>query len=309
MQIEKPFHEGELAVQQRTGESAEGARNGQVIMDRVHPGAARLIERQQLLVIASLDEHQKPWASIVLGPPGFMDASAQVEMRADLTDAHIATGDRLLARLQNDGRTGALIIDLAARLRVRVNGHATIDGDQLRIAVSESYPNCPKYIQRRRLLLTKADSDTVEAFSANCAALGAAQKTLITMADTFFIASVHPQRGVDASHRGGMPGFVALVNDRTLRVPDYIGNSMYNTLGNLTVNPAAGLVFLDFNSGTILQLMGKAAIEWEQDDVDGRTGGTGRFWTFQIESWRQSSMPVAIKSDLVDYSPYNPGKG
>jgi len=306
MQIEQPFHEGEIAAQQRTGEAAEGARNGQVIMDRIHPGGAKLIERQQLLVLASVDKEARPWASVVLGKPGFMDASPLEEMIVDLTAAHVATGDRLIDHLRNDGRIGVLIIDLAARLRIRVNGNAKIDDEQLRIAVAESYPNCPKYIQRRRIGCNESTSQDATP-SASGSALGNDQQETITSADTFFIASMHPERGVDASHRGGMPGFVEIVDEHTLRVPDYVGNSMYNTLGNLVSNPAAGLVFFDFENATVLQLTGTTSIEWEGDDTDGRTGGTQRFWTFKVDEWVQSALLVVMNSELLDYSPFNPG--
>lgn len=306
MHIENPFHDGELEAQRRTGESAEGARNGEMIMDRIHPGGAKLIERQQLLVLATIDKQSLPWASVVLGQPGFMNASALDEMIVDLSAAHVAVGDQLLNRVENDDRVGALIIALASRLRIRVNGNANIDDQQLRIRVAESYPNCPKYIQRRRISFSD-DSTIASASTSSGINLEDEQLRIIRDADTFFIATMHPDRGADASHRGGMPGFVEVVDDRTLSVPDYVGNSIYNTLGNLIVNPAAGLVFLDFETGATLQLTGKAEIDWEGEDTDGPTGGTKRFWTFTVDEWVQSAMPVKMDSELIDYSPFNPG--
>ncbi len=80
-------------------------------------------------------------------------------------------------------------------------------------------------------------------------------------ADTFFIASAHPQRGADASHRGGRPGFVVVADGgRRLTFPDYSGNRMFQTLGNLTVNPRTGLLLLDWKTGSTLQLTGRAQI-------------------------------------------------
>ena len=95
------------------------------------------------------------------------------------------------------------------------------------------------------------------------AGLDAEAEALIRGADTFFIASGNPDGSLDASHRGGEPGFVSILEDGTLEVPDYPGNHMYNTLGNLEVNPRAGLVFLDFTSGRTLQLTGTAEVVWE----------------------------------------------
>ncbi len=94
--------------------------------------------------------------------------------------------------------------------------------------------------------------------------LAEAQRAWIRRADTFFIATSHPEAGADASHRGGMPGFVRVEGDR-LVWPDYAGNAMFNTLGNIALHPRAGLVFPDFEAGATLQLTGRAAVDWDRD--------------------------------------------
>ena len=94
-------------------------------------------------------------------------------------------------------------------------------------------------------------------------ALDARTRALVAGADTFFIATWHPGGGADASHRGGRPGFVRVLDDRTLEFPDYPGNNMFNTLGNLVGHPRAGLLFVDFERGDLLQLTGRAKIRWE----------------------------------------------
>ncbi len=137
-------------------------------------------------------------------------------------------------------------------------------------------------------------------------ALGDDQRALIQMADTFFVASAHPQRGVDASHRGGPPGFVNLLDERTLRITDYVGNSMFNTLGNFSANPRAGLIFLDFDRSRTLQMIGRPEILWDQDDAGSETGGTRRFWLLQVERWCEMSLPATVRWEFLDYSPYNP---
>ena len=75
-------------------------------------------------------------------------------------------------------------------------------------------------------------------------------------------ARVHPTRGADASHRGGSPGFVRVAGGR-LWWPDYPGNNMFNSLGNLAVDPAAALMFIDFFSGRTLQLSGAGDVRWD----------------------------------------------
>ena len=80
-------------------------------------------------------------------------------------------------------------------------------------------------------------------------------------------------RGADASHRGGRPGFAEVAyGGRQLTFPDYRGNRMFQTLGNLTINPRAGLLFVDWETGSTLQLTGRAQIVWDAQAVAPRPG-------------------------------------
>jgi hypothetical protein len=75
---------------------------------------------------------------------------------------------------------------------------------------------------------------------------------------------------VDVSHRGGKPGFVRVDIDGgrgVLTIPDFRGNFMFNTLGNLAADPRAGLLLVGFEHGGTLQLSGRARIEWDQSAV------------------------------------------
>ena len=130
------------------------------------------------------------------------------------------------------------------------------------------------------------------------------QRELVERADTFFVTSAHPTRGLDTSHRGGNPGFVEVVDDKTLRIPDYQGNSMFNTIGNLLVDPRAGLLFPDFNGRSFLQATGTTEVVWAKPT--GRDGDTGRSWVFHIDEIRQAPMQAALQSHFIDYSPFNP---
>src|SRR5882762_9985897 len=85
--------------------------------------------------------------------------------------------------------------------------------------------------------------------------------------DTFFIASrsaqldeVESSQGLDVSHRGGRAGFVRVVSQNELCFPDFSGNLLFNTLGNLEVDARAGLLFIDFQSGGMLHIIGRAKI-------------------------------------------------
>lgn len=174
------------------------------------------------------------------------------------------------------------------------------------IDVERAYPNCPKYIQRRDWKIPAAEAQLDTAPSTRGKVLNDAQKALIAGADTFFVASAHPDHGVDASHRGGHPGFVELLNDRQIRIPDFAGNSMFNTLGNFVSYPFAGLVFIDFERGRLLQLTGRAEILWGHVDPKQKTGGTRRYWKFDISDWQESTLPFPLAWEFLDSSPFIP---
>ena len=76
----------------------------------------------------------------------------------------------------------------------------------------------------------------------------------------FFIATADAQGRPDCSYKGGLPGFVRVLDDNTLAIPDYDGNGMYRTWGNVLVNPHVGLLFLDFENPKRLRVNGTARV-------------------------------------------------
>ena len=308
MKIEAPYHEGELQVQERVGVLSEGAQNSRVIQDSIIKGALRFINQLPMAVFGSLDREQNLWASVFLGRPGFMQAEDERTVTFDLAEMMPAPHDPFWTNTQTNQQVGMLAIELASRRRMRINGKVTKESDNgLTLHVEEAYPNCPKYIQRRHVSTPLNAFDRTQSTSVQGNVLGPAQQAIITQADTFFVASAHPERGVDASHRGGHPGFVQILNDHTLRIPDYIGNSMFNTLGNFTVNPRAGLIFLDFESGRTLQLTGRPEILYDMEDIPDVTGGTRRYWLLHIDRWLETTQSP-MSWEFLDASPYNPNQ-
>jgi predicted pyridoxine 5'-phosphate oxidase superfamily flavin-nucleotide-binding protein len=307
MRIDNPFHDGELDVQEQAGELEEGRRNGRVLADSIMKGALKFVAQQPMVVFGSVDDEQNVWASVWFGPVGFATAPDERRVEFDLLRAGVHEHDPFWKNIQHNARIGALFLELATRRRLRINGTVTRPTlDRLTLDVEECYPNCPKYIQRRNIHFEAVERSGAVSSPLDGRALNGEQTALIQAADTFFVASAHPQRGVDASHRGGRPGFVEVVDQRTLQIPDYAGNSMFNTLGNFTVNPRAGLVFLDFKRNRTLQLTGRAKIRWDQEDASGRTGGTQRFWVFKVDRWRESQTHAGLRWEFLDYSPHNP---
>ncbi|GJL57103.1 MAG: pyridoxamine 5'-phosphate oxidase [Nitrospirales bacterium] len=286
MRIETPYHEGELQVQERVGVLEEGAQNSRVIQDSIIKGALRFINQLPMAVFGSLDDEQNVWASVVIGKPGFMLAENERIVTFDLSAIMSNPYDPFWKNIEGNQNVGMLAIELASRRRLRINGRISrVSDDVLQLTVEESYPNCPKYIQRRYLTTSMNGRDMTPTSTENGTVLSPAQYTIISRADTFFVSSVHPERGVDASHRGGNSRFVKIVDEHTLRIPDYPGNSMFNTLGNFAVNPRAGLIFLDFESGKTLQLTGRSEVLYDVADSADETGGTHRYWQFHIDRW------------------------
>lgn len=301
------YHEGELHVQVKTGLTEEARMVAGAIQSYIHPGAASFVGQQAMAVLGSLDANGRVWASVVFGAPGFMVAVNGRTLKIQRSASHAAAGDPLWRNLETNLQLGMLLIELTSRRRLRVNGVAQFneEGDCL-VDVQRAYANCPKYIQRRRLRFPEMADTGVQYDWLEGRELNAAQQDLVGQADTFFVASAHPEQGVDASHRGGHPGFVRVLSPRRLRIPDFVGNNMFNTLGNFVSYPSAGLVFIDFEHARVLQLSGRPEVLLKESDDRGETGGTARFWEFEIESWRESGLPLRLEWELLDYSPHIP---
>jgi ferredoxin-NADP reductase/predicted pyridoxine 5'-phosphate oxidase superfamily flavin-nucleotide-binding protein len=307
MAIDQPYHEGELAVQQRVNEAGMAQMNGTAIDASILAGALGFIEQQAMVVIGSVDAEGQVWSSVLFGQPGFVRALNDRTLELNVSQATAAGDDPLWENLLQNSNVGLLLIELGSRRRLRINGKArAVAAHRWIIDVERAYPNCPKYIQRRMLNIQADAKPLATPAATRGTALNGAQQSLIAAADTLFVASAHLEHGVDASHRGGHPGFVTIINDRQLRIPDFAGNSMFNTLGNFVSYPHAGLVFIDFERNRLLQLTGVPEILWERDDPRGETGGTRRFWQFEISTWQELPLPVDLSWEFVDTSPHIP---
>lgn len=310
MAIGDPYHPGEARLQELAGERDIALLNGRAVAQRIVAPAFRFLAQQSLFVLGAASAENECEATVLFGPRGFLAAHEGGALLALALDAaRDRHADPVLRDLAPGRRVGGLAIDLATRRRLRINGRVrTIGPSALAIEVEESFANCPKYIQKRILELTEAPTST-ELGSDHGSALGTAQRGLVRSADTFFVVTVNPRGHADASHRGGEPGFVRIDDDGLIRIPDYPGNSMFSTLGNLLVHPQAALVFWDFEAARLLHVAGDAAIALDVPDPDGLTGGTGRFWTLRPIRWREQRVPVPFRMRLVERSPFNPLPG
>ena len=297
-----PFHAGELAVQERAGVSAGAAKIGRSVDDEIAPAAAHFLAQRYTLYVGSLDADGRPWASQLIGPPGFVTA---VDPRTVRVDAAPAAGDPLATNVRGNPQVGLLAIDLVTRRRFRVNGTAKLDGEGgFRVAVVQAYGNCPKYIQRREPVAVSDELGDASRVTRHTRLTPAAREQ-IERADTCFLATAHPSAGADVSHRGGRPGFVRVTSDEHLVWPDYQGNTMFMSLGNVVVHPRAGLLFVDFETGDVLQLTGRASIDWDPARAAAFPGAQ-RLIELDIETVIAAPGASPLRWRLVEPSPVNP---
>lgn len=293
------FHRGEKSVQEKAGVRERAAKVGRIVGTAVDADAAWFLEQQVFVVLASVDAQGRPWASPMTGAPGIV----KVEDETTVTiGGVIGATDPVIENLRTPGPLAVLAIDFATRSRYRVNGVGESEArGRIRLAVREAFGNCPKYIQLRHL---EAAGETAPAVVSDAPALSADQRGFLAAADTFFIATC-ASGGADASHRGGRPGFVTVEADGSLVIPDYTGNNMFQTLGNIELTPAAGLLFVDFESGRALQLTGAASIDWDREHA-AAIPGAHRLLRVTPARVIESRDALAVRGRLVEPSPFNP---
>ncbi|MFD3932242.1 pyridoxamine 5'-phosphate oxidase family protein [Streptomyces sp. NPDC058614] len=256
------YHSGSRAVQDRVGVRDVADHVGQAVGQGIRPVAAAFLEQQPTLVLGAADPASGAvWASLLTGEPGFLRATGPRQISVV---GGVRAGDPLAGALSGqDTPVGTIALDPRTRRRMRLNGRARPTPRGLAIEADQIFSNCPKYLQRRESYET---ADRPSTTARRGSELTTEQREFIGSADTFFLATVH-EHGADASHRGGNPGFVRADSPYELSWLDYPGNSMFLTLGNLEVDPRAGLLFLDWVSGAVLQLTGTARTEFGPDGV------------------------------------------
>ena len=280
---ESPFHPGEQEVQERLGvrDIEDWARK--VVRNHLPEDHRTFHTALPFLVVAARDAQGRPWATLLTGPEGFV---ASPDARSLAIDAKPVLGDALEEALTPGSDLGILGIELSTRRRNRVNGRVVKNGSGAFVfSVEQSFGNCPQYIRERNW---RRVEDEPAGKPTRGARLTTSQQKWVASADTFFIASGYRAEGesatfgMDASHRGGDRGFVRVASDTRLEFPDYAGNNHFNTIGNLILDSGAGFLFVDFETGGLLQLTGRALIDWNSEAV-AQIPGARRLVTFDIE--------------------------
>lgn len=311
MKIPQPFHPGEIEVQEIVGERDTAILNGRLYEDSIMVPAHKFLSQLSFLVISSEAEDSSLPISFLFGSPGFMQALDGGKRLTISLAAHDNLDiDPVLKVLKNGKRIGALAIDLSTRKRLRVNGKVTnFTRENMVIEVDESYPNCPKYIQKRSLEFAQTTKRNATGEITQGFILNSQIQDLIRKSDTFFVSSLNPTGHADASHRGGLPGFIDVIDEKRLAIPDYAGNSLFNTFGNFKINNQAGLAFWDFENSAFLHLLGHAALDLHSKNNAAPTGGTGRWWYFEPKMWVYQHVNLPFRIKFHESSPFNPDVG
>ncbi|KAL8834249.1 MAG: hypothetical protein Q9170_003836 [Blastenia crenularia] len=253
------------------------------------PYAARFLQTAPLLAVGTLDETDRPWTTLLGGEAGAAKAIGQsmIGIRTLVDTTYDPVIQCLLSNRREDDPVvqknkthmiSALSIDLATRSRVKIAGQMVAgalgqpggddvtdkDGKvteaQIIVKVERSLGNCPKYLNKKHIIPTIPEpalvSDTLP--------LPEDAIELLAKADLFFITSSYHESSIGTNYRGGPPGFVQVLQNNdsgsVLIYPEYSGNRFYQTLGNLQMNPKAGIVVPDFETGDVLYVTGTTDI-------------------------------------------------
>ncbi len=293
-----PFHVGEEAVQERAGVRELAAQIGRIIRPAMTIEHRLFFEDLPYVVVGAATESGEPFATMLAGRPGFVTAPDQHTL---MIEAAPVAGDPITPALRPGAPIGVLGIQLATRRRNRANGVViAASPDRLTIAIDESFGNCPQYIQARSpLAATQRPPPHAEREGA---LLSPEALAVVAAADTTFVASTHLT--ADVSHRGGKPGFIRASDEHgatVLTMPDFAGNNLYMTLGNLHANARAGLALVDFATGTLLSLTGTTEIVWDGPAVDAFTGAE-RLLCFRVIRGARLEGAIPLAWSAPDYA-------
>ncbi|MCF7535020.1 pyridoxamine 5'-phosphate oxidase family protein [Pseudomonas petrae] len=296
-EIPSPWHSGERALQAKVGVAERMETLGKrVIRDYMPDQHREFYEHLPYLILGAVDNEGWPWATLLDAQSGFIHSPDA--RRLDIT-RRLDADDPSGAEFAPGAALGMLGIDLHTRRRNRINGHISdVWENGFSVSVEYSFGNCPQYIQLRALKQLPLPTLPQRPAAQRLTALDDAAIATIRGADTFFVASyvdlegAQPHRSVDVSHRGGQAGFVRVDGD-VLTIPDFAGNLFFNTLGNFQVNPKAGLLFVDFQTGELLQVAGTVTLILEGPEIAAFQGAE-RLWQVRVE--QVVRRPAALRS-------------
>lgn len=301
------YHPGEIRLQQSAGSRDKTEAMSRVLVKDHLIGQHRdFYAGLEYLFLSAVDSSGNLRPIMVSGARGFLSTPNEQILRIDTatSDATVQMGGPKLGAM-----VGVVGMDLSNRRRNRMHGRIlAVCEAYIDIRVTQSYGNCPKYVNVRDLTAQFGPTET--RVSANRSGLNDADRAAIRAADMFLIASYYdaglgdPFEGADMSHRGGKPGFVRVAGD-TLIIPDYFGNNLFNTLGNLVMNPVTALLFVDFETGDTRHLSGTAQVITDTARLTEHPKAL-RLLEVTVTGVISTTNATPLRWALRELSPYNP---
>jgi predicted pyridoxine 5'-phosphate oxidase superfamily flavin-nucleotide-binding protein len=140
--------------------------------------------------------------------------------------------------------------------------------------------------------------------------IGPEDREFIERMDMFFLATADAAGQPQCSYKGGDPGFLRVIDERTLAFPNYDGNGMYLSLGNVLVNPSVGLLLIDFlaERPSRMRIEGTASIA-AHDDLTWEYPGAQFVVRVKVQRVFPNCPRYIHRMALVERSPYVPRKG
>ncbi|KAF2718413.1 oxidoreductase-like protein [Polychaeton citri CBS 116435] len=327
-----PWHDGEREM--RSAMRAPETDNPTV--PALSPQLANHMQIAPLLAVGTLDADNRPWTTLWGGDSNFARplGGGIVGIRTVVTGQHDPVVENLVGKdptgevVRGSGRgrmVSGLTIDLETRKRVKLFGRmiagalgtreddeqrAGDDGSssaeiQLVLKIEQSLGNCPKYLNKKHIVPAASRPSLLSASPQ----LPQRAADLLANTDLFFISSSNHTYDMDTNHRGGPAGFVRVVsNDKSGAVicyPEYSGNRLYQTLGNLKVNPLAGICVPDFDNGDMLFLTGRTEVLVGAEAAR-LLPRSNLVVKMTVSAARLVASALAFRGLRGDTSPYNP---
>jgi uncharacterized protein len=276
-----PFHAGELQLQDRFGVREMVNSYAPKVVRPFFPQQHReFFTSLPFLVVAARDDECRMWLTLLTGPDGTADFITSPTSTTLSINGRPARGDALEHSISKGKDLGILGIEFATKRRNRVNGRIIASSDDdtsFTFQVDQSFGNCPQYIRPRQWWTSTAAANEHSAENDQLAKhqleLTESQMETIRQSDTMFIASGYREQGEDvrfgndASHRGGVAGWISVRDGKTIFIPDYSGNNHYNTMGNLILDNRVGVTIPQFETGGMLQMTGTAKLHLDEQSA------------------------------------------
>ncbi|KAF2029797.1 hypothetical protein EK21DRAFT_66802 [Setomelanomma holmii] len=296
------------------------------------PQASFMLQRGSLLALGTLDSQDRPWTTLWGGSPGFSEplGGGFIGTRTVVDGQN----DPVVAALVGEAKDGEMVqpeggkllaglaIELMTRKRVKIAGRmvagtvreaqvelegtkvggAATKQDQVQLVtkVDQSLGNCPKYLNQYELSPALVQASSVSTAST----LPDKGRALVSKADMFFL-STSAGKDMDVNHRGGPPGFVRISAPNQIVYPEYSGNRLYQSLGNLLLNPKIGITFPDYASGDVLYMTGTTEVLVGADAAT-ILPGSNLAVRIIVDEARFVERGLPFRGTKKDPSPYNP---